>query len=184
MPRQGLLRASQRSTSLTVGAQAAKLHAMLCIVSIVSISTFLYLTAEIFIPPLSVTSGCTEHPTLRRATPLPSKQHHPKKAQSKTKTENYLHWTVFPGVNPAISSPSGGLLFQKPRVTHSAVTNQQTCSHVDEPASLPNFHPLLLHRALRSSARHCCWVACAPSCVCLQPPGRRQPPEPPSVQLS
>ena len=45
---------------------------------------YLYLTAEIFIPPLSVTSGCTEHPTLRRATPLPSKQHHPKKAQSKT----------------------------------------------------------------------------------------------------
>ena len=41
LPRQGLLRASQRSTSLTVGAQAAKLHAMLCIVSIVSISTLL-----------------------------------------------------------------------------------------------------------------------------------------------
>ena len=28
LPRQGLLRASQRSTSLTVGAQVAKLHAM------------------------------------------------------------------------------------------------------------------------------------------------------------
>ena len=30
LPRQGLLRASQQSTSLTVGAQVAKLHAMLC----------------------------------------------------------------------------------------------------------------------------------------------------------
>ena len=64
LPRQGLLRASQQSTSLTVGAQAAKLHAMLCIVSIVSISTFLYLTAEISILPLSITSGCTEHTSL------------------------------------------------------------------------------------------------------------------------
>ena len=43
---------------------------------IISISLLLYLTAEIFIPPLSVTSGCTEHPTLRHATPLPSKQRH------------------------------------------------------------------------------------------------------------
>ena len=66
LPRQGLLCVSQRSTSLTVGAQVAKLHAMLCIVSIVSISTFLYLTAEIFIPPLSITSGCMEHPMLPR----------------------------------------------------------------------------------------------------------------------
>ena len=107
-----------------------------------------------------------------------------KRHSPKPKTENYLQWTVFPGVKPATPTPSGGLLFQKPGATHSAVTNQQTCSHVDEPASLPNFHPLLLHRALRSSARHCCWVACAPSCVCLHPPGRRQPPEPPSVQLS